>query len=90
MGHWPERALGAALPKSMPETARLSVFEKENGNDPARKMRRATDARALCASIHARFDSHGVETGILFCFLPSSVVRFFPFLSFSPRHRRCP
>ena len=31
MDFWPERDLTAALPKSMPETARLSAFEKENG-----------------------------------------------------------
>ena len=32
MGLWPERIWRqTALPKSMPETARLSVFEKEDG-----------------------------------------------------------
>ena len=66
MGNWPERfRRQIALPKSMLETARLSVFEKES---------EGISTEAVCSTVHcvqsvsicARFDSQRVKAG--FCF----------------------
>ncbi len=81
-----------ALPKSMPETARLSVFEKENGNHCSGIGTPA--AYCIRLWIPARFDSQRIGTG--FCFaqtfsdLPSSAAHRGVLFLFSSLQRRCP
>ena len=65
MDSWPERGNDCpALPKSMPETARLSVFEKESGS----WIRGIGAPWRACfrIGVYARFDSHE-ESKRAFC-----------------------